>query len=236
MSLENKTVLVTGASRGIGAATVKALLSAGAGKVYATARNLGSLPDFGDSRVSALQLDTSSDTSVADAAAAASDIDVLINNAGTMGFSDFIGTTVDAVQADMDTNYYGTLRVIRGFLPVLSAKPNSTIVNVVSVLGLGPVPSVGAYSASKAALHALTQSLRGSLAANGIVVLGAYPGPIETELSKNLPVPKATADLAAHNIVRGIEAGELYIFPDPTAVQIGQLWSTNAKAVEVALR
>jgi NAD(P)-dependent dehydrogenase (short-subunit alcohol dehydrogenase family) len=236
MSLKNKVVLVTGAGRGIGAATVKALLAAGVGKVYAAVRNTGSLPDFSDARVVALQMDITNSESVKNAAATATDVDVLINNAGTMGFSDFINTPVDAVEADMNTNYYGTLRVIRAFLPQFTGRGVGTIVNVVSIVGLGPIPPVGAYSASKAALHSLTQTLRATLGQSGIKVLGVYPGPTDTDLAKDLPIQKATPEEAAANIIKGIEDGEIYIFPDPIAAQIGHLWSTNGKAVEVVIR
>ena len=236
MSVKNKVVLVTGAARGLGASTVRALLAAGAAKVYASARNVGSLPHFGDSRVVPLQLDITNDASVAGAADVANDVDILVNNAGTMAFSDFVNTPVNVVEADMNTNYYGTIRVIRAFLPQFTGRGSGTIVNVVSILGLAPVPPVGAYSASKAALHSFTQTLRGTVGQSGVKVFGVYPGPLETDLAKNLPIAKATPDEAAANIVRGIEAEELHIFPDPTAVQIGQLWSSNAPAVEAAMR
>src|SRR5580693_7942825 len=117
MSLSNKVILVSGANRGIGAATVRELLKAGVGKVYAGARNVKSLPDFGDSRVVPLQLDVTSDASVRKAAEAAGDVDVLLNNAGTMAWGDWVTATEEAIAADMNTNFYGTLRVIRAFTP-----------------------------------------------------------------------------------------------------------------------
>src|ERR1700743_276226 len=117
MSLSDKVILVSGANRGIGAATVRELLKAGVRKIYAGARNLNSLPDFGDSRVVPLQLDITKDESVQQAAETAKDVDVLINNAGTMAFGDPIASTPEMIDADMQTNYYGPLRVIRAFTP-----------------------------------------------------------------------------------------------------------------------
>lgn len=111
MSLQNKVVLVTGTNRGIGAAVVREFLKADVAKVYAAARSVASLPDFGDRRVVPLQLDVTSDASVAAAAGTATDLDILVNNAGTMAFGDWIATSQDAVEADMNVNYYGTLRV-----------------------------------------------------------------------------------------------------------------------------
>src|ERR1700754_2906272 len=105
MSLSNKVILVSGANRGIGAATVRELLKVGVAKIYACARNVKSLPDFADSRVVLLQLDVTDDDSVKNVAHAAADVDVLLNNAGTMGFGDWISSTQEAIDADMETNF-----------------------------------------------------------------------------------------------------------------------------------
>jgi NAD(P)-dependent dehydrogenase (short-subunit alcohol dehydrogenase family) len=236
MSLANKVILVSGANRGIGAATVRELLKAGVKKVYAGARNLHSLPDFADGRVVPLQLDVTSDASVEAAAATAGDVEVLVNNSGTMAFGDFITSPQDVIEADMNTNYYGTLRVLRAFVPHLVDRGSGTIVNIVSIVGLAAVPVLPGYSASKAALQSLTQTLRGTLAKSGITVIGVYPGPVDTDLAKDVPLEKATAEHAAANIVRGMEKGETYIFPDPTAQQIGHLWSTDGRQLEAALQ
>lgn len=236
MSVENKVVLISGSNRGIGAATVKALLKAGVSKIYAGARNVSSLPDFNDVRVVPIQLDVSDDASVAAASQIALDVDVLINNAGVMAFNDFTTSALDSIETDMNVNYYGTLRVIRAFTPQFVSRSAGTIVNVVSILGLAPVPVLGGYSASKAAVHSLTQTLRGALAKSGIEVIGIYPGPIDTELAQHLPIAKASPEHAAENIVKGIANGDTYVFPDPTALQIGHLWSTDGRKVEEALR
>ncbi|WP_413711692.1 SDR family oxidoreductase [Rhizobium sp. Rhizsp82] len=235
MSLKDQVVLVSGANRGIGAATVRELLKAGVKKVYATARTLESLPDFDDQRVVPLQLDVTNQGSVDKAAATASDIDVLLNNAGSLAFNDFISSDLDALDGDMQTNYYGTLRVIRAFAPALIAKGSSTIANVVSVVGLVAAPPLGGYSASKAALHSLTQTLRGTLKASGVTVIGIYPGPIDTDLAKDVPLAKVTPEHAAQNIVRGLENGDSYIFPDPTAQQIEYLWANDGRKLEGAM-
>jgi NAD(P)-dependent dehydrogenase (short-subunit alcohol dehydrogenase family) len=236
MSLSRKTILVTGANRGIGAATVRELLKAGAGKIYAGARNLNSLPDFGDSRVIPLQLDVTSDDSVKLAAETAKDIDILLNNAGTMAIGDWVTSSQEAIDADMQTNFYGTLRVIRAFIPHFVSSGSGTIANVVSVVGLAPVPLLSGYSASKAALQSLTQALRGTLEKSGVTVIGIYPGPIDTDLAKGIPLEKATPEHAAANIVQGIERGQTSIFPDPMALQIEQVWATNGRHLEAAMR
>lgn len=236
MSLLNKVILVSGANRGIGAATVRELLKAGAGKIYAGARNVNSLPDFGDSRIVPLQLDVTDDQSVSQAADAAKDVDVLLNNAGTMEFGDWVTSTQEVIEADMNTNFYGTLRVIRAFAPRFVSRGSGTIANVVSVVGLAPVPLLAGYSASKAALQSLTQALRGTLAKSGVSVIGIYPGPIDTDLAKNIPLEKATPEHAAANIVRGLEKGDAYIFPDPMALQIEHLWANEGHQLEAAMQ
>lgn len=232
MSLANKVVLVTGANRGIGAAIVRELLKAGAGKIYAAARNVTSLPNFGDDRVVTLQLDITSDASVNAAAAAAKDVDVLVNNAGTLAFGDYISSSWETFEDDMRTNYFGSLRVIRAFTPQFTARKSGTIANISSVVGLSAVPLMAGYSASKAALHSITQSLRGTLEKDNITVIGIYAGPIDTDLAAPVPYPKVTPESAAVNIVKGIEQRQTYIFPDPLAQQVEELWSTDNRKLE----
>jgi NAD(P)-dependent dehydrogenase (short-subunit alcohol dehydrogenase family) len=233
MTLSNKVALVSGANRGIGAAIVKELLNAGVAKVYATARDPKTLPSFEDLRVVPLQMDITSDASVNEAAAAVQDLDVLVNNAGTMAFGNYLGNSWDSFEGDMQTNYLGTLRVLRAFTPQLVARKSGTIANLCSIVGLSAVPLITGYSASKAALHSLTQSLRGALEKDNVTVVGIYPGPIDTVLARDLPYPdKATPESAAAHIVEGIAAGRAYIFPDPLAQQVEHLWATDNRKLE----
>jgi NAD(P)-dependent dehydrogenase (short-subunit alcohol dehydrogenase family) len=233
MILSNKVALVTGANRGIGAAIVREMLKTGIAKVYAAARNPNVLPAFEDKRVVPLQLDVTSDASVSEAARIANDLDILVNNAGTLAFGDYIASDVRSFEDDMHTNFFGTLRVVRAFTPQFVARRSGTIANVSSVVGLSAVPSMAGYSASKAAVHSLTQSLRGTLEKENVTVIGIYPGPIETELAKPVPYPeKATPEYAAVRIVKGIAEGQTYIFPDPMAQQVEQLWSTDNRKLE----
>ncbi len=234
--LNGKTVLVTGANRGIGAAVVRALLKSGATKIYAAARNTATLPDFGDTRVHPLALDLRDEASIKAAATTAADTEVLVNNAGTAMFADFIDSPLDVIKSDMETNYYGTLNVIRAFVPHFAKRGSGIIANVASVVGLTSSPPLPGYSASKAALHSLTQNLRVTLRDKGIKVLGIYPGPIETELwAGNGPAVKASAESTADLIVAGLEKGDTYIFPDPVAQYIGKLWETDGRTLDVAL-
>ena len=156
MNLSEKTVLVTGANRGIGHALVKSLLKRGVKKIYAGSRDAMKLPDFNDTRVVPLTLDITDSVQVAAAAVFAADTDLLINNAGVASFSSILDGPRELVERDMNTNYFGTLDVIRAFVPSLETKQDSAIVNVVTIAAFANFPIVGGYSASKSALTSTT--------------------------------------------------------------------------------
>jgi len=231
MKIDNKNILVTGANRGIGAAIVRELLKHKIGKIYAAARNIKSLPDFGDKRIVPLALDITDSRQVAAAAAQAKDVHVLINNAGALAMTSIIGDEA-ALASDMHTNYFGTISMMRAFAPVLQKNGQGTIANVVSVVGLAPIASIGGYSASKAALHSATQAARAELATRNIHVAGIYPGPIDTDMAREFPMEKTSPAATAQAIIAGIVEGKDYIFPDPMSQQVGALWAENPKALE----
>ncbi|MFT3998484.1 MAG: SDR family NAD(P)-dependent oxidoreductase, partial [Asticcacaulis sp.] len=172
---------------------------------------------------------------VAAAVATAGDVDIVLNNAGTAVFSDVLNSPLDAIGSDFNANFYGTLRVMQAFAPVLKAKGKGVIANVISIVGLVSAPALGGYSASKAALLSVTQAARAGLKGTGVSVLGIFPGPIDTELARDIPLVKATPETAAKRIVEGLEAGNEYIFTDPVADHIGHTWRTNAPGLEAAM-
>lgn len=232
MKLENKTILVTGSNRGIGKALVAALLKHPVKKIYAAARKTEDIPAFGDSRVVPLKLDITDLDLVQQAVGLAQDVDVLINNAGVAAFSSVVTGESDALKHDLEVNYLGTLNVVRAFAPVLEKKGGGAIANVISVLGLSSMSAVGGYSASKAALFSATQAMRAELKAKGIFVHGIFPGPIDTDMSRDFDMPKASTQETAENIVKGILADQEDIFPDPMSAQVGELWAKDPKALE----
>jgi NAD(P)-dependent dehydrogenase (short-subunit alcohol dehydrogenase family) len=232
MKLDNKNIIVTGANRGIGAAIVRELLKHKVGKVYTATRKLENLPDFGDKRAVPIMLDTADAKQVVAATETAKDVQVVINNAGTANFGSIISGTMDSIAADMNTNYYGTLSVIRAFVPVLQRNGEGLIANVASVAGLAPITMFGSYSASKAALHSATQCLRAELAGRGIHVAGIYPGPIDTDMTRDFKADKASPQSTAEAIVAGLIAGKDYIFPDPMSEQVGPLWLKDPQGLE----
>jgi len=232
MNLDSKTFFVTGANRGIGKAIVQALLKQRVKKIYAAARNPQDLPDFGDARVVSVTLDITDQGQVQKAAQQAQDIDVLINNAGTLALAAIVDGKPEDVKRDMEVNYFGTLGVIRAFVPHLEKRGGAAIANVVSVVGLASMPSIGGYSASKAALSSATQAMRGELKAKEIAVHGIFPGPIDTDMAKGFEMQKATPQSTAENIVKGIVAGTEDIYPDPMSQQIGMLYAKDPKELE----
>jgi NAD(P)-dependent dehydrogenase (short-subunit alcohol dehydrogenase family) len=232
MKLENKIILVSGANRGIGKAIVAALLKQPVRKIYAAARNVADLPEFGDPRVVPVQLDITDGAQIRSAVEFANDVEVLINNAGVASFASLVTGEFDLARHDMEVNYFGTLNVTRAFLPVLGKTAAGAVANVISIVGLASMAGAGGYCASKAALHSATQAMRAELKAKNIAVLGIYPGPIDTDMARGLDMPKTSAGETAENIVNGIAAGLEEIFPDPMSSELGELWAKDPKGLE----
>lgn len=235
MKIRGSVALVTGSNRGLGKALVSALLEAGATKVYAAARDPKTVASE-DPRVVPLELDTSKPEQIAAAARAAGDVTLLINNAGVSASASVLTATQAAMDMDFRTNVFGTLSVIKGFVPVLErARGGATIVNVLSLVSLGALPLLGGYSASKAAAYSITQSLRPELKGKHIEVLAALPGPIDTDMVKDIPMPKTSPADVAKGVLAGVERSEEDIFPDSMAQQMGVLWNRSHKEYERAI-
>lgn len=218
MLLENKTVLITGANRGIGQALLNEALARGAKRVFAGTR--GSLQAT-DPRVTPLTLDVTNASQIRDAAAKIDTLDILINNAGIANFDDL--TSLDAVEQHLAVNFYGTLNVTRAFLPQLT-RSKGAIINNLTIAALAALPITPAYSISKAAALSLTQSLRALLATQGVTVHGVVLGPIDTDMARGLDIPKASPESAAKGIFDGVAKGEEDIFPDPMSQSIAEGW------------
>lgn len=235
MTIENTVAFVTGANRGIGKALVEALVDAGAKKVYAAARKPDSLAGViaaGDGRVVPVTLDVTDGAQVAQAAAN-SDVTLLINNAGVAGFAGFIAAdTTDAARQEMETNYFAVLDMVRAFAPVLKANGGGAIINLASVASLANFPVLGSYSASKAAVHSLTQGIRAELAAQGTHVMGVYPGPIDTDMAAEFEAEKTAPSEVAKAVLSGLSEKAEDIYPDPMAVEFHAGILVDPKAVE----
>jgi NAD(P)-dependent dehydrogenase (short-subunit alcohol dehydrogenase family) len=234
MKIDKSVALVTGANRGIGRAFVEALLERGASRVYATARDLSTLESVARldrDRVSTIKLDVRSAADARAAAAAATDVNLLINNAAVATISGLADTPIDAVRDSMETNFFGVLNVTNAFVPAL-AQRQGAIVNMLTLVALASMPALAAYNASKAAGWSLTQTLRADLAKRGVSVFSVFPGAVDTDMIRAFQMPKTPAIDVARTILVGIEAGEEDIFPDPMAQQLYSAWRQDHKAVE----
>jgi NAD(P)-dependent dehydrogenase (short-subunit alcohol dehydrogenase family) len=212
--IEGTTALVTGANRGLGKAFVQALLDRGAAKVYAGARDPGTV-DVTDARVVPVQLDITNFDDVAATARDCSDVSLLVNNAGAMLVRPFLSAPdMSAARTEMETNYFGTLAMARAFAPVLGAAGGGSLVNMLSVVSWYAPPFNASYCASKSAQWALTNALRVELRTQGTLVVGVHAGFIDTDMAAAVDDPKISAHEVAGQTLDAIEKGQPEVLTD----------------------
>lgn len=221
--VKGTVILVTGANRGIGKALVEVALEQGAKKIYAAARKpetLKQLVEKNPGRVIPIELDITSEEQVQKVAKQAQDVTLLVNNAGTAAMGGFTSNfNVEGARNEMETNYFGTLSMSLAFAPILKKNGGGAIVNIISVAGLQSFPFGAGYSASKAAVHSMTQALRQELADQSIFVAGVYPGPVDTDMARGFDFEKESPRQVALNIYQRLGEGAEEIFPDKYAVE-----------------
>jgi NAD(P)-dependent dehydrogenase (short-subunit alcohol dehydrogenase family) len=207
MDVKSSTALVTGANRGLGRAIVDELLARGAAKVYAGARDPQSV-DALDPRVVPVRLDVTDADSIYAASALATDVDLVVNNAGISdGTSVFGPDGVESLRRQLETNTLGPLQVTRAFAPTLEANGGGAVVNVLSVLSWVTFPSTSGYSASKAAAWSITNASRGELRAQGTQVLGVHVGYLDTDMAAHVDGPKTDPADLARQVLDALESG-----------------------------
>jgi NAD(P)-dependent dehydrogenase (short-subunit alcohol dehydrogenase family) len=227
MTIAGKTVLVTGANRGIGQALVAEALSRGAKRVYAGARRPSAHPD---ARVTPMALDVTSAAQIQAAAERVDFLDILINNAGIALYDDL--SDRDVLEHHLAVNLFGPYAVTQAFLPQLT-RSRGAIVNNLSLMALAPLPLTPAYAISKAAAFNLTQSLRALLAGKGVRVHAVLTGPTDTDMTRGFDIPKASPESVARAIFDAVGNGEEDIFPDPASASVADSWRRGAaKALE----
>ncbi|MGE0496227.1 MAG: SDR family oxidoreductase [Ramlibacter sp.] len=220
MKLSNAVVLITGANRGIGLAFAREALARGARKVYAGARQPASITLPG---VEALQLDVTSAADIAAAAQRCQDVTVLINNAGVATLGGFLADADgESSRAQLETNFFGPLRMSQAFAPVLAANGGGAIVNVLSVASWINRPLLGVYGATKSAAWALTNGLRHELRAQGTQVLGMHMGFVDTDLTRGIDMPKSTPGDVVRRALDALEAGADEVLADDITRQVKQ--------------
>jgi NAD(P)-dependent dehydrogenase (short-subunit alcohol dehydrogenase family) len=208
-SLEGRHVLVTGANGGLGEQFVAQALERGAAKVYAAAR---STRRWDDLRVESLDLDLNDPDAPARAAAAASDVDLLINNAAIAPAGDSISGPEDELRRIFETNFFGTLRVSNAFAPVLAANGGGTLINILSAAAWVSMPT--GYAASKAAMWSATNALRIQLRGQGTQVVGLLVGMIDTPMTAGWEVPKVSPASVVAQAYDAVGDGSLEVLAD----------------------
>ncbi len=242
INVENKIVLVTGANRGIGKSIVETFLNKGSAKVYAAVRNTDSAKElvekYGD-KVVPIEVDMGKQETITAAAATATDVDIVINNAGVLFNASPL--TEDAYQTllqEVDINVGGLIRIAQAFAPVLKQNGGGALVQLNSVASMKNFSDFATYSASKAASYSITQGLREKLEEQGTAVVSVHPGPIATDMAHNAGLGDIAepASVVADSIIEALEQGEFHAFPDSMAKQIWQPYESFAKnIVEVNL-
>jgi NAD(P)-dependent dehydrogenase (short-subunit alcohol dehydrogenase family) len=222
MQIAGSTILVTGANRGLGKALVEEALRRGAKRIFAGGRQPFT---HVDPRVTPLMLDIINAVHIRAAVGQVTALDILINNAGISLQNDLSDRA--ALEHLLAVNLFGAYDVTQAFLPVL-ARPRSAIVNVLSLAALAAVPFDSFYSVSKAAAFSLSQSLRALLAGRGVSVHVVLPGPIDTDMTRDLDIPKVAPEPTARAVLDGVEQEDEEIFPDPMSQAIAEGWRRSA--------
>jgi len=227
MTFADKTILITGANRGVGRALVEAALERGAKRVYAGTRGPLTHPD---GRVVPVSLDVTDADQIRSAAEEVGALDVLINNAG-IALPEAFGDGA-ALERHFAVNCFGPFAVTQAFLPVLR-RSRGRIVNILSLAGVAAMPLQPTYSMSKAAAFSMTQSLRMLLAGDGIAVHAVLLGPTDTDMTRGFDIPKAAPGEVARRVLDGAEKGQDDIFPDPLSASATAGWDGGpTKALE----
>lgn len=236
-TVKDKVVFVSGANRGIGKSIVETFIEAGAKKVYAAARKLESLNPlmsaFGN-RITPIQMDLNRPESIQEAARLASDVDVVVNNAGILNqAAPLAEDAIAQMQQEIDVNVYGLMRVSQAFAPVLKQNGGGAFVQLNSVASFKNFPMFSTYCASKAAAYSITQALREALSEQGTQVISVHPGPIATDMANDAGMGEMAepAALVPAAILAALETGAFHAYPDTMAKQIGEAYQSFAAGV-----
>jgi NAD(P)-dependent dehydrogenase (short-subunit alcohol dehydrogenase family) len=219
VQIRGATALVTGANRGFGRAVAAELVARGA-HVYAGARRPGTVDLPG---TTPLALDITDPASIDAAVAAAGDVTLLVNNAGSPPGADLLSADLDVIRAEFDTHVFGTLAMTRAFAPVIAANGGGGVLNILSVLSWYSVAERGAYGAAKAAAWSMTNALRVQLAPQGVWLMALHVGFMDTDMAADTSDPKLPAEDVARAAADGIEKNEPEIVVDDVSrnVQAG---------------
>jgi len=235
--IQGKTALITGANRGIGKATVDSFFKHGVTKIYAGVRDIKKadpLVDEYDGKIVPLEIDYTKPATIASAAETASDVDIVVSNAGVLiGSPIFADDVIEQFEKEVEINVYGLIRMAKAFAPVLKANGGGAFVQLNSIASLKSFPDFATYPASKAASYSFTQALRPIFAEQGTALLSVHPGPIDTDMAKSAGLQDMAdpVTVVSEGIVEALKAGDFHLFPDTMAKDFEKAYHTFAEAV-----
>ena len=233
MKIEGAKALVTGANRGLGTAIAQALLDAGA-TVYGGAREPASITN---DRLIPVRLDVTNDDDIANAARTCTDVSIVVNNAGILRQSASLAEGgIEAARAEMETNYFGSMRVARAFAPILRDNGGGALVNVLSVLSFISMPQGATYSASKSAAWSLTNALRIELRGQGTLVVAVHAGFIDTDMAAGVSGEKVSPESVANQIVTAVASDAEEVLADATSEMVKAALPNDLTALYPALQ
>jgi NAD(P)-dependent dehydrogenase (short-subunit alcohol dehydrogenase family) len=205
MKIQDSTVLVTGANRGIGKAFADALLDRGAAKVYAAVRDVATVTD---PRLVPIQLDVTDPDRVAAVAREQDDVQVVVNNAGVLNVNIPLSASLDVARVEFETNYLSLVSMTQAFAPMLERNGGGAFVNMLSVFSWVSSPLISTYSASKAAAWSFTNAARIELRRQGTQVVGVFAGGVDTEMTAAIDVAKIPPATVAASALNALEADQ----------------------------
>ncbi len=238
-SIKDKTVLITGANRGIGKAFVDSFMEHGAARIYAAVRTVDSafpLVEQYEDKIIPIHLDLTDTDSISAAARIAKDVQVVVNNAGVLTKTNPLDEdAISALEFEMNTNVYGLIRMARAFSPVLEANSGSVFVQINSVGSVKYFSPVATYCASKAAAYSITQALWELLGTQGTIVLSVHPGPFATDMADMLGVTKIAEppSLVPEAVMEALQSGAFHVFPGLYASQLGEAYKEFAASQSI---
>jgi NAD(P)-dependent dehydrogenase (short-subunit alcohol dehydrogenase family) len=233
MQIKGATALVTGANRGLGAAIAQALVDSGS-KVYGGARVPESITN---DRLIPVRLDVTKEDDIASAARSCTDVSIVVNNAGiTRSSTSLSKGAIESAQAEMETNYFGLMRVARAFAPILRDNGGGALVNVLSVLSFVSMPPEATYSASKAAAWSLTNALRIELRRQGTLVVAVHVGFMDTDMAANVTASKASPESVAEQIVAALATNSEEVLGDAITQRVKAALSNDLTSLYPAVQ